>query len=129
MHKSYPAISDEIGLDFLAKAAYPKVDIVDYKDKIEITSEIPGLTKKDISIEVKEGVLTIAGQKNGKIDKKDKGTFLCRELKHSSFRRSFTLGDNLKTDEIKAKFENGILNISLAKTETQVEETQVIDIE
>ena len=129
MHKSFPTISDEIGLDFLTKSAYPRVDIVDYKDRVEITSEIPGLTKKDITIEVKDGVLSIAGQKNNKIDKKDKGTYLYRELKHSSFRRSFTLGDNLKTEDIKAKFENGILNISLTKNEPIVEEAVVVNID
>ena len=47
VHKQFPTLTDELGLDFL-KTAYPKVDIVDFKDRLEITSEIPGLTKKDI---------------------------------------------------------------------------------
>ena len=46
-----------------------------------------------------------------------------------SFKRSFTLSDTLEADKIKAKFENGILNISIPKTEPKVEEAQVIDIE
>ena len=128
VHKQFPTLTDELGLDFL-KSAYPKVDIVDFKDRLEITSEIPGLSKKDISIEVKEGTLTIAGQKKEKKENGEKGTYLYRELKHSSFRRSFLLGDNLAPDEIKAKFENGILNVSIPKVEPKVEEAQIIDIE
>ena len=49
VHKQFPTLTDELGLDFL-KSAYPKVDIIDFKDRLEITSEIPGLTKKDISV-------------------------------------------------------------------------------
>ena len=129
IHKQFPTLTNEFGLDFLSKSSYPKVDIIDFKDRLEINSEIPGLTKKDISIEIKEGVLSISGQKNGKLEKEDKGTYLYRELKHSSFRRTFTLSDNLKTNDIKATFENGILNITLPKTEPVLEEAQVIDIE
>ena len=128
VHKQFPTLTDELGLDFL-KSAYPKVDIIDFKDRLEITSEIPGLSKKDISIEVKEGTLTIAGQKKEKKGNGEKGTYLYRELKHSSFRRSFLLGDNLAPDEIKAKFENGILNVAIPKVEPKVEEAQIIDIE
>ena len=128
VHKQFPTLTDELGLDFL-KSAYPKVDIIDFKDRLEITSEIPGLSKKDISIEVKEGTLTIAGQKKEKKENGEQGTYLYRELKHSSFRRSFLLGDNLAPDDIKAKFENGILNVSIPKVEPKVEEAQIIDIE
>ena len=66
VQKQFPTLTDEFGLDFLTKAAYPKVDIVDFKDRLEITSEIPGLTKKDISIEVKDSILTISGKKQEK---------------------------------------------------------------
>ena len=129
LQKQFPSLTEEIGLDFLTKSAYPRVDIIDYKNKIEINSEIPGLTKKDITIEIKDGVLSITGKKSDRIDKTDKGTYLYRELKHSSFRRSFTLGDNIKTEDIKAKFENGILNIALEKTKAILEEVKVIDID
>ena len=128
VHKQFPTLTDELGFDFL-KSAYPKVDIVDFKDRLEITSEIPGLTKKDITIEVKEGTLTIAGQKKEKKENGEQGTYLYRELKHSSFRRSFTLSDNLAAEQIKAKFENGILNVAIPKVEPKIEEVQIIDIE
>ena len=129
VHKQFPTLTDEFGLDFLTKAAYPKVDIVDFKDRLEITSEIPGLTKKDISIEVKDSILTISGKKQEKNENEEQGTYLYRELKHSSFKRSFTLSDNLASGRIKAQFENGTLNVSIPKIEPKIEEATVIDIE
>ena len=129
VQKQFPTLTDEFGLDFLSKSAYPKVDIVDFKDRLEITSEIPGLSKQDISIEIKDSVLTISGKKLEKNQNEEQGTYLYRELKHSSFKRSFTLSDNLASSRIKAKFENGTLNIAIPKIEPKIEEAQIVDIE
>ena len=126
--KQFPTLTDELDVDFFSKTSYPKVDIIDYKDTIKIISEIPGLTKNDISVEVKDGVLTISGNKATKDEADTKGTYLYRELKHSSFKRSFTLGDSLNTDNVEAKFEDGILNVSIPKLEPKEEQIQVIDI-
>ena len=125
--KSFPSLTDEFGIDFFSKSSYPKVDVIDYKDKVQITSEIPGLTREDIDIEVKDMILTIAGKKNGVVENPE-GTYLYRELKHSSFRRSFNLNDGLKTDDIKAKFENGILEVTIPKLEKVEDEVQKIEI-
>jgi len=129
VQKQFPTLTDEFGLDFLSKSSYPKVDIVDFKDRLEITSEIPGLSKQDISIEIKDSVLTISGKKLEKNQNGEQGTYLYRELKHSSFKRSFTLSDNLASSRIKAKFENGTLNITIPKIEPKIEEAQIVDIE
>lgn len=126
--KSFPTFSDEFGIDFFSKSSYPKVDIVDYKDKIQITAEIPGLSKKDIDIEVKDKVLTISGKKATDTSTTSEAVFLYKELKHSSFRRAFTIGENLKSDDITAKFENGILRIAIPKIEKVEEVVQKIDI-
>ena len=96
--------------------AYPKVNVYEYEDRIGIIAEIPGLKKKQLNIEVEDGVLTISGDKHGILD--DKGaTVLRRELKASSFKRSFELGDLLDTDSINASFDDGILSISIDKIE------------
>jgi len=129
MTKSFPSFSDEFGVDFFSKSSYPRVDIVDYKDKILINSEIPGLSKKDINIEVKDKVLTISGTKNDTAGNNGNGTYLYKELKHSSFRRSFTLSDKFKLDEINAKFKDGILEVSVPKVEKVEDEVQTIDID
>jgi HSP20 family protein len=127
--KSFPALTDEFGVDFFSKSSYPKVDVLDYKDKIKIISEIPGLTKSDIDIELKDEVLTISGKTNRAEENGTEGTYLYRELKHSAFRRSFTLGDNFKSKDIKAKFKNGILNIEIPKVTPKIEEAVKIDID
>ena len=77
---------------------YPKVNVYEYEDKVG--PEIPGLDKKDLQIEVEDGKLTISGDKHGMFD--DKGSkVLRRELKHSSFKRQFELGELLDGDKIK----------------------------
>jgi HSP20 family protein len=126
--KQFPSLSDEFGVDFFSKSSYPRVDVIDYKDKIQINSEIPGLSKKDINIEVKDKVLTISGTKNDKTESNGSGTYLYKELKHSSFRRSFTLNKNLKLEDIDAKFADGILEITIPKLEKVEDEVLKINI-
>ena len=87
------------------------------------------MSKQDISIEIKDSILTISGKKLEKNQNEEEGTYLYRELKHSSFKRSFTLSDNLASSRIKAKFENGTLNIAIPKIEPIIEEAQIVDIE
>ena len=126
--KQFPTLKEEFGVDFFTKSAYPRVDVIDFKDKVKIVSEIPGLTKKDIDIEIKDNVLTIAGKKQD-TEKDSDGTYLYRELKHSSFRRSFTLGENFESGKIKAKFKDGILNVSIPKVKPKEELATKVEIE
>tara|TARA_B100000482_G_scaffold155173_1_gene117081 strand:+ start:592 stop:1065 length:474 start_codon:yes stop_codon:yes gene_type:complete len=114
----YPDITKTVGVNPMQGTAYPKVNVYEYEDRIGIIAEIPGLKKKQLNIEVEDGVLTISGDKHGILD--DKGaTVLRRELKASSFKRSFELGDLLDTDSINASFDDGILSISIDKVEPE----------
>ena len=82
-------------------------------------AEIPGLDKKDLSVEGEDGVLTISGDKHGLFD--DTGAkVIRRELKHSSFKRSFELGELLDGDNIKASFKDGLLSIEIPKAEPEL---------
>ena len=112
MAKQFPTFQDEVGVSF-NKGAYPKVNVYEYDDKIGIVAEIPGLDKKNVTIDVEEQVLTISGDKHG-FDT-DGGKCITRELKQSSFKRSFTLGEHLSGDDISAKFKDGMLSISIPK--------------
>jgi len=112
-----PGFTQDFGVDFFEKGSYPKVNVIDFSDRIEIEAEIPGLDKSDVNVEVEANVLTIVGNKlvvpekeHGQI-----GTYIRRELKRSSFRRSFRLGDNIQKDNIEAEFNNGMLTITLSK--------------
>ena len=112
MNKQFPNFQDEVGVSF-NKGAYPKVNVYEYDDKIGIVAEIPGLDKKDVTVDVEDGVLTISGDKHG-FDT-DGGKCITRELKQSSFKRSFTLVEHLSGDDISAKFKDGMLSISIPK--------------
>ncbi len=126
MQAHIPTLQQEFGVDFISKSAYPRVDVVDFPDKLVITAEVAGLAKEDVDITFKDSVLTIAGNKR---EETQEGTVLWKELKHSSFKRSFKLADNLLGDKAKAKFNNGILDITIPKADPKVEVSTKIIIE
>lgn len=98
---------------------YPKVDVTSYEDRVEIVAGLSGMNKEDVSVEVKQKVIYIKGEKKQK--KEEKGKAIVRELKHSSFIRSFALNNSLDENSIDAKLENGILTIVIKKLEKSVE--------
>ena len=116
MAKQFPAFQEEVGVSF-NQGAYPKVNVYEHDDKIGIVAEIPGLDKKNVTIDVEEQVLTISGDKHG-FDT-DGAKCITRELKQSSFKRSFNLGDHLDGDNVTAKFKDGMLSISVPKIEPE----------
>ena len=116
INKTFPTFKEETGVSF-NKGAYPKVNVYEYDDKIGIVAEIPGLDKKNVTVEVEEDVLIISGDKHG-FDS-DGGKCITRELKQSSFKRSFNLGEHLDGDDVSANFKDGMLSISIPKKEPE----------
>ena len=116
----FPELNKELGVGFFEKQSYPRVDVVDYNDRVEILAEIPGLSKEDVSVDVQENVLT---------NREFTGKYIRRELKHSNFKRSFTLGDQIDRRNPSAKFENGLLRVTLSKIKPTIPETKKIKIE
>ena len=115
---SFPEINKQVGVNPFQGTAYPKVNVYEYDDKVGVVAEIPGLDKKDLSIDVEDGVLTIAGNKHGLFD--DTGAkVIRRELKHSSFKRQFELGELLDGEKIKASFKDGLLSVEIPKVEPE----------
>tara|TARA_B100000497_G_scaffold107612_1_gene125332 strand:+ start:911 stop:1384 length:474 start_codon:yes stop_codon:yes gene_type:complete len=114
--RQFPEIEKQVGVKPFSGTAYPKVNVYEYDDRIGIIAEIPGLDKKDLQVDVEEGILHISGDKHGLFD--DTGAKVIRkELKHSSFKRSFELGEQLNGDKIKASFKDGLLSIDIPKVE------------
>jgi HSP20 family protein len=112
LKKQFPELQKETGLSF-TQGSYPKVNVIEFDDKVRIVAEIAGLTKDDIKIDIDEYVMTISGDSQVKSD--EKGIYLIKELKHSSFKRSFTFGDKFDMESVSAEFNEGILNIEIAK--------------
>tara|TARA_R100000742_G_C4264570_1_gene82495 strand:+ start:39 stop:512 length:474 start_codon:yes stop_codon:yes gene_type:complete len=118
INTQFPQIEKQVGVKPYQGTAYPKVNVYEYDDKVGVIAEIPGLDKKDLSIDVEDGVLTIAGDKHGLFDD-DGAKVIRRELKHSSFKRSFELGELLNGEKVKASFKDGLLSIEIPKIEPE----------
>jgi len=115
----FPEMTKSVGVKPYGNTAYPKVNVYEYDDKIGIVAEIPGLNKKQLKVDVEEGVLTIAGDKHSALES-DGAKVLRKELKESSFKRSFELGDLLDGDNVVANFKDGILSVSIPKLEPEL---------
>ena len=127
MENQFPNFTEEFGVKCFEGGAYPKVNVYEYEDKIGIVAEIPGLSKEQVNIEVEDNVLTISGDKHNVTDD-ESAKVIRRELKHSSFKRSFQLGDQLDAENVSAKFEDGILSIGIPKTEPESPKKKFVKI-
>ena len=93
----------------------PAVDVKETDSSFLISADIPGLTKKDISIEVSDDVLSITGERT-EDNLEDSDLYHYRERSKGAFTRSFHLPDSVDEKKISANFKDGILNIELPKT-------------
>jgi len=126
MGSVFPNFKNEVGINF-EQGAYPRVNVYEYDDKLSIVAEIPGLDKKDVQVSTENGILTIAGDKHGAWE--DEGAKVVRrELKQSSFKRSFALGENLDEKKLSAKFTSGVLVIDIEKKEPEKPEKTFVKI-
>lgn len=94
----------------------PKVDISENETSFELHVAAPGLSKEDFKIELNDGQLTVSGERKFTAEKKDK-KFHSVETQYGSFVRSFSLPDNVDVQKINAKYNNGILELTIPKDE------------
>ena len=109
-----------------------KTDIKDTKEGYELDIELPGYNKEDVSAELKDGYMTIsASTKSDEGEKDENGKYIRRERYYGSCSRSFYVGEVITQEDIKARFENGILKLFVPKKEEKpaVEEKKYITIE
>ena len=97
-------------------ARIPSVNITENKDEYNVSLAVPGMKKDDFKIDVDGNMLTISCEKEEAKEEKDK-KFTRKEYNYSSFRRSFTLPDEVSQDKIEAKYENGVLQLTLPRKE------------
>ncbi len=109
-----------------------RTDVKENKDSYELQMSLPGIDKKDIKATLKDGYMTINASTSKSNDEKDKDDhYIRRERYQGSVSRTFYVGEAVKEEDIKAKFENGILTLSVPKKieEPKVEEQKFIAIE
>ena len=106
-------------------------DIKEKDNGYELDMEVPGFDKEDLKLELKEGYLTISAEHNTTNDKKDdEGHIIRQERYYGSAKRSFYVGDQITQEDIKAKYDKGILNVFVPKKEVKKsEDKQVIEIQ
>jgi len=105
----------------------PQIDVSGDSNCYEINLEVPGLTESDLSLEVKDDVLTIKGEKEEHSEDKDKHYYRV-ERSYGSFQRTLALPDDAIGDEIKANLDKGVLRLEIPRRETATQEVKRISI-
>jgi HSP20 family protein len=105
------------GDDFLyPQFRTPIVDVRDEEDRYVVEAELPGLSEKDVKLELKDGTLSLSTAKSEtKSEKNDKDHWLVKERRQFQFSRSFSLPEDVNVENIEAKFRDGLLTIALPK--------------
>ena len=103
-----------------------KTDVKEHDDHYEVNIDLPGFKKNEISLELKEGYLVINAAKGLDKDGENKktGKFVRRERYAGSMSRAFYVGENLKQEDIHAKYENGVLKLNIPKAEEAKKEAE-----
>lgn len=104
-----------------------RTDLSETDSGYELQIDLPGMTKDEISVDLSDGVLTVSGERSDEHEDKRKGYYLS-ERSYGSVRRSFRVPDSVKTDEIKADFKDGVLTLSMPKSEEAKTSARRIEI-
>lgn len=110
-----------------------KTDVQEHEDHYEVDVDLPGFKKEDMSVQLKDGYLTISASKNLNKDKEDQktGKYIRQERYSGTMSRSFYVGEAITQEDIKAKYESGVLRLTIPKKEPveQVDKNNYIAIE
>jgi HSP20 family protein len=105
----------------------PATDVLSRDGDLVLRAELPGVKQEDVDVTLSNGVLTISGERRDEQEKKGAG-YHTRELRYGTFSRSMRIPDNLGSEDIHARFEDGVLEVTL-KGAAAVQEPQRIQVE
>ena len=94
----------------------PKVNVIEKDEAFYLEAETPGMTQKDVSIEFHDGVLTLKGHRE-ESSQSDERNYRIREFSKQSFSRNFRLSDQIDSENVVARMDQGILRVTLPKKE------------
>jgi len=106
---------------------YPRIDISENKNSINVTAEIPGVKKENIKILLQDNILTIEGEKKKENEQKENNYFRSERM-FGSFKRSFTLPKEVDSESVEAKFENGMLHVQMKTMAPKVKNEKLIEL-
>ncbi|MFL5752286.1 MAG: Hsp20/alpha crystallin family protein [Bacteroidia bacterium] len=132
----FSPLFDEVFDNFLGGSVFnkpamnrvPAVNINESDKAYEIEFAAPGYEKDEFKINLSQNILTVSAEKKNQKEDKQEG-YTRREFNFSSFKRSFTLPDSAKEDEIRAEYKNGILHVSIPKEDNGKSKSREIAIE
>ncbi|MFU8788539.1 MAG: Hsp20/alpha crystallin family protein [Methylobacter sp.] len=101
----------------LPEIGFPKVDIIDHDDNIEVHAALPGVKKEDVDVSIANQTMTIRTSSKEEKKEEEKGKYCRREITQGEFQRTLSLPDNVDGDNAKASFKDGILKVTVPKTE------------
>ena len=107
-----------------------KTDIREKDDNYEVSIDLPGFRKEDITVELNDGYITISASKNLDRDENKKGKMIRQERYAGSMSRSFYVGENVQKEDIEANYRHGVLNLTIPKkaAEKMIPEKNLIAI-
>jgi HSP20 family protein len=115
----FDRLFDSDGSNRLSLAWSPVTDVREDENGLNVSVELPGLSTDDVSVSVENGILSISGEKKQVTEEEDsEGIRHLAERRYGSFERTFRLPRGVDSDKVKAKFNNGLLNIDIPKSET-----------
>ncbi|HIP54883.1 MAG TPA: Hsp20/alpha crystallin family protein [Sulfurimonas autotrophica] len=121
-------IESHLSSSALNNFSYPRTDIKDEKDKIVLQFDLAGVEKKNITLSIDENkVLTLAGEKRESQEEKSKN-YVKKEIFYGKFKKVIQLPENIDENRLQTKFENGILTLTIPKTEVKKTKVKLIPI-
>ncbi len=99
----------------LAEAGFPKVDILEHDNEIEVQAALPGVKKEDLDVSVTNQAITIRTSAKQEKKEDEKGKYFRREISRGEFQRTLALPDNVDGEQAKASFKDGLLTVHIPK--------------
>ncbi len=129
MDFSFPHFERTLG--YKSSQGVMKTDVKETSEGYEIDIDLPGYQKDEVQAKLEDGYLTIQASKSENQEKKDSdGKYIRRERYVGAMSRSFYVGEGIRKEDIKARFEDGILNLTVPKADSQrIQESKFIAIE
>ena len=107
-----------------------RTDVREHEDRYELDIDLPGFKKEDLQLELQDGYLTVSASKGVDKSEKDKNGKMIRQERYAgAMQRTFFVGETVTEEDVKAKFEDGVLRLTVPKKTAQIPEKRTIMIE
>ncbi|KVE75898.1 Hsp20/alpha crystallin family protein [Burkholderia cepacia] len=113
--------------DFSSSRFQPRIDVVDEGLVLRVTAELPGMEREDLKLSVEDGAIVLRGEKRQDVRDEENGCYRL-ERAHGSFMRTIPMPENADPDHTLAKFDNGVLTLTVPKSEPVQSASRTIDI-